>query len=383
VAGDEGFASASVYKNWGGGMKQLLLLLVLCVSNAASAASTSSWIKLGGDSNVEATQGKLGASYVSINFVAASVYQNSDWWTNIVETNRSALATASVAGLFSGGKTLSDRRVSPPMEMKKNKSNLDFGWSQSLVHDLPVDFQSLSIDVGIAKTSEDGLSSLISAANDLSKTVPTLSVPTATTATVSAVKLLADFIFDKKLVEEKLHSSQPLTAPAGGALEPGFYAVLGGTTKEEYLKYLGKSASGPGLVWNGYVLKYDNEPVLGVTFFIVQVAYKDNLYDPVTLPDAALTSDRNWAKLYRNAITQVNQLADLSKFNESLRNIAQIKADAEQLLNDDPAFVQTERVLIQQKVAERINKIKDARWDYLKKIKKDGPGPVSVEPEEI
>lgn len=343
----------------------VVLLWVVFFAVHSFAASTSTWVKI---EPIKSTPvGSVGASYLSVNLVAVSVYQDSNWWTNLVERNRSALATVEVNGTLSGGSPFSDRRISPPIEIERNRKNIDFGWSQALIHDLPVNFTSLSINVGIAKTAEDGTDKLIAAANDLSKKVPALAASEATMGTISAVKLVADFIFDKKLAVTKLSSAQPLTAPAGTTIEPGYYAILAGTRAEEYQQYLKTPAGGTGLKWDGALLQYNGQPLKGVTYFIVEVAYKDNIFDTAKLPDAALTSERPWARLYRSAVSRVDQIRDLKNYNDAVAAIAQIKNDADQLLNEEKDYVQTERILIQAKVRDQINEKLLARRDFLNK----------------
>lgn len=346
-----------------------VLVCFLFIAGLANAQSTSTWIKLSTKTN--SPTGALGASYLSVNFVAASVYQDSNWWTNLVEQNRSAVASVEVNGNLSGGKSFSDKRISPAIEIQRNKKNIDFGWAQTLVRDLPVSFTSMSIGVGIAKTSADGVEQLIGAATELSKKVPPLAASDATLGAVSAAKLLVDFIFDKQLAVAKLKSANPLTAPAGTTLEPGYYAVLAGTASDEYQNFLQPPSGGTGLSWDGAVLRYNGKPLQGLTYFVVEVAYKEHLYDPKNLPDAALTSERNWAKLYRSAIAEARQIADIKNIGDASRKIGQIKADAEQLLNEDADFVQAERTTIQSKVTESLNRIIKNRYNTLLAAEKD------------
>ena len=141
--------------------------------------------------------------------------------------------------------------------------------------------------------------------------------------------------------------------------------VLAGTSADEYQRFLQPPISGTGLSWDGATLRYNGTPVQGLTYFIVEVAYKEHLYDPKNLPDAALTSERNWAKLYRSAISEARQISDIKNIGDASRKIGQIKADAEQLLNEDADFVQSERTTIQSKVTESLNKIIKDRYATL------------------
>lgn len=345
------------------------IVCLLFFSGMANAQSTSTWIKLSSKAN--SPIGALGASYLSINFVTASVYQDSNWWTNLIENNRSAVATVEVSGNLSGGKAFTDKRISPAIEIQRDKKNIDFGWAQTLVRDLPVSFTSMSVGVGIAKTSTDGVEQLIGAATELSKKVPPLAASDATLGAVSAAKLLVDFIFDKQLAVAKLKSANPLTAPAGTTLEPGYYAILGGTAADDYQKFLQPPPSGTGLSWDGAALRYNGTPVKGLTYFVVEVAYKEHLYDPKNLPDAALSSERNWAKLYRSAFSEARRISNIKNIGDASRNIGQIKADAEQLLNEDADFVQSERTTIQSKVTESLNTIIKNRYNTLLAAEKD------------
>lgn len=347
----------------------LIILGTLIISFEAFAQSTSPWIKL--SSEEIAPTGELGASYISVNLVSASVYQNSNWWTNLIEKGRSAVATVEVNGNLSGGRAFSDKRISPAIEIQRNKKNIDFGWSQTLLRDTPVSFTSMSIAVGIAKTSTDGVEQLISAATDLSKKVQPLSASDATVGAVSAAKLVVDFIFDKQLAVAKLASANPLTAPAGTTLEPGYYAVLAGSSADEYQRFLETPVDGSGLAWDRGALRHNGKPVQGVTYFIIEIAYKKNLYDPRNLPDAALTSNRNWAKLYLSALREAHGISDIKSISDASRKIGQIKADAEQLLNEDADYVQAERTIIQRKMTESLNTTIRDRYTILSNTERD------------
>jgi hypothetical protein len=346
--------------------KALAAAIFIISSVDCSAQSTSPWIPVG--SSNSPVIGIVGASYMSLNLTAVRVYQRSNWWTSIIENRRSALATVTVSGSLSGGGgTFMDKRMSAPISIRRNDSVIDLGFSQTLLRDIPVNFTALNVEVAIAKTAEDGADQLIKAANELSKTVPAMSAVSAASGTITATKQLADIVFNRKLAEEKLRSTSPLTAPAGTTIAPGFYAVLAGTNADEYAKYTSTPGAGAtGLKWDGAKLTYEGTEVK-LTYFVVEVAYKNSVFETATLPDSALSSNKNWARLYTSARQKIHQIntTDRTKFDEDLKPIAQIRSDAEQLLNEDAEYVHAEKVAIQSKIISSMTTSANLRWGEL------------------
>jgi hypothetical protein len=138
-------------------------MLVLVAASSASAQSTTNWIPLN-PIDTSLSNGNLGASYVSIGVMKTPIYQDSNWWTKLVERNRSALVTVTLSGNVNGVQ-IADRRVSPAIAIQKNKALLDVGWAPVLVQNLPVNFSSLQVQTEVGKTAQDGVESLIAAAN--------------------------------------------------------------------------------------------------------------------------------------------------------------------------------------------------------------------------
>lgn len=351
---------------------------ILAATTTAQAQSTSPWIKVNSGNGTQ-VQGQLGATYVSLGLLKVSVYGKSNWWTRLIERNRSAVATVTLSGSVSGGKSIQDKRVSPPISLTKNAALVDFGWAQALLINFPVNYTSLQVDVSVAKTARDGGDDIIAVASDASTKIPLLSASSAYLGIASAAKTIVDTIFNKQLAVDKLKSSSPLTTTQPTLLPPGVYAVLAGDKASDYAGY---QASLQDLTWDdsSRVLMFKGSPIDKVSYFVVDVAYRPSVFEGQAPLDSALTTDKPWARLYRSALTQAQNFSDVGKATEVRNAVAAVKADAEQLLNEDVDFVQSERASLQAAARERLTNVLHDRYTVLKLAAGSSePEPLSLE----
>lgn len=343
----------------------LVTLFLTCGAAAATGQSTSTWIRVADPNisgpNVSRTS-VLGATYVWAVIRGAAVYQNSNWWTQFVERNRQAVVEISIEGQLFNTR-ISDTRTSRPIELRRNDSIVDFGYSAIVVQALPTTFQSLQLGIGMTKSSQDGLGTLLTSLGELSAATPALSVSQASLGVVTATKAVADFLFQKRLVEKRAYSTFPLVG-SGPTLDAGVYAILAGDSQQDYAGYLQAPANGNGLHWNGSVLTWDGRPVQRVSYFVVEISYTTRIFSD---PTHVLTfgGTKPWSALYqvaRRKVGLINNSADALKISEEIRSHL---AAAQTLLDGDIEYVQPERDAIHTAIKALTQKEFDQRLAAL------------------
>jgi hypothetical protein len=326
------------------------------IATSACAQSTSPWVRVRPLPSALVTPA-LGASYVNVVFRGAAVYQKANWWTRLVERNRQAVLDVAVDATVNSA-ALRDTRVSSPVDIKNNDSQVDFGYSGTLVGRLPTTYSSMRVTVGISKTSQDGVDKLVTSIADLSKTSPALTVSQTTLGVVSAVKQVADFLFDKKLLEKKMSSVVDFPA-TGGAMPAGVYVCIAGDQSADYAKFF--ADSGAQLAWNGAQLTWKGDPVQKVSYFVVEITYDGKVFKT---PLDALSMPRPWSALYELARREVGKITAATEVDKITSDIRAHLSDAQTLLDADPDYIQDERDKIheavradtEQRLTNRVNR---------------------------
>lgn len=352
-----------------------VLALSLALASPVAAQSTSTWIRVGESTNAGANVSQtpsLGATYVWAVIRGASVYQNSNWWTQFVERNRQAVVEVSLEGQLLNTR-VSDTRTSRPIELRRDNSNYDFGYSATVVQALPTTFQSLQLAIGLTKSAQDGLGTLLASLGELSMSTPALNVSQASMGVVSATKAIADFLFQKRLIERRAQSTLPLIG-SGPTLQAGTYAILAGDSQKDYLQYLQEPPGRPGLRWNGSALTWDGKPLQRVSYFVVEISYTTRIFqDPIN----SLTFAKGWTALYQVARRKVDNIkapTDTLRIAEEIRSHL---AAAQTLLDGDIDYVQRERDEIHTAIKALVQKELDAR---IAAINAGQPGQLATTP---
>lgn len=252
--------------------------LVLVLTGPMFAQSTSPWVRIGdatiGNATVKAAS--PGATYMTVVFKGATVYQKSNWWTRFVEKNRQAVLTVAVDGVISGVR-VQDTRTGRAIELRKKKSLADLGYAGVVFENLPTTFSSLSVTFDINKTASDGLQALINTLADISKATPSVSASQSTMGIVSGAKSIADFLFGKNLLVQKVVSPSPFASSS--VIAPRRYVILAGDAATDYGKYLLPPPSGQnGLDWQNGVLSWNGSQILDISYFVIDVGYSKAVF---------------------------------------------------------------------------------------------------------
>ena len=333
-------------------------LAILCLGASVYAQSTSPWKKIGSTTIGDDNSPSAGAAYMTVYVRAAAVYQNSNWWTNVVEKNRQAVLTASIEGTVSGAH-FADIKVGSPIALAKNDSLVDLGWSGDVVDNLPTTFSGMTFKLRINKTSKDSLNDLISMVSELStSTPPVVSITQQQMGFISFSKTIADYLFNKNLLVTRLSTESPL--PASGLLEPGVYVCFAGDSNADYGKYLGSSR--PGLQWDGAQLTYNQLSVQKVSYFIVEVGYRKRFY---ASPLDALSGIKPWVSLYLLAGAEVPNINSAAEAKKTHDDIQSLLSAARALLDKDSDLLNAEKDEIDKAVYEKIETEYSTRLDRL------------------
>jgi hypothetical protein len=341
-------------------MRRCVVGLLLMFPLGLFGQSTSPWQKIGNASFGDTDTPSPGAAYMTVYVRAATVYQKSNWWTNFVEKNRQAVLTINLNGTVAGT-NVAQTKVGDPIELRRNDSMVDLGYSGIVVDHLPTTFSGMTLTIQINKTAKDGLNDIISMVSDLSKTQPpTLSVSQQAMGITNLSKTLADFLFNKNLLVKKVSTQSPI--PSNGMLGSGIYACFAGDSNVDYAQYL--SAGRGDLSWSGTQLIYKNKPVTTVSYFIVEIGYQKRFF---AQPTDALSFGvvKPWAALYllaQSEVPTVNSQSDVQKIHDQIQSHL---SNARALLNADSDFIADERSAIASAVHDVIQRDFRARLDTL------------------
>lgn len=235
-----------------------------------------------------------------------------------------------------------DSRASKPIELRKNKSQADPGWSSVIVERFPTTYSNLQLTVRLSKSSEDGLDSLLGTLASISAGAPGLQLSQTALGAVTATKQITDYLFQKQLLVERLTST--LQFPdTGSSLPAGVYVVLAADTAKEYEAYLADSTeTNSGLSWNGGQLLWNGQPISKISYFVVRIDYMDRVYSN-PLNSLSFSAAKSWASLYQRARQKI---LSLSRTEEIQRVTDEIRANlinAKTILDEDPDYTQNER----------------------------------------
>ena len=337
------------------GGKRTGLLLIVAMSFVAGAfgQSVSPWFRVEDTSLGDVSNPTPGSAYMSVWVRAASVYQDSNWWTNFVEKNRQAVLTINLNGTVAGT-NISTTKTGNPISLQKNKSMVDMGYSGILVDYLPTTFSGMNVDLQINKTAKDGLQDLMTAVAQLSTAQPpVLSISSQAIGIANLGKSVADFLFHANLLVKFVDTQNAI--PSNGLLAPGLYVCLAGDQQTDYQRYLDSK-----LKWNGAVLSYDGQPVTRISYFIIEVAYKHRFFAD-SLNSLSYAATRSWASLFLLAQREVPQINNAAEATKTQDDIQSHLNDARALLDSDPDFISDEKDDIANAVYKKLNDAYHAR----------------------
>lgn len=349
----------------------LFVIAAILVPITVHAQSTSNWVYIADKVAPKLSSPNLGDSYLTVQFVTARIYQKSGWWTNLIESDRKAVLDVTINGKVRDV-NFAETRTSPPIDLVKNGKQNDLGWSSIAIQRFPTTYSNLQLRVRISKTSKDGLETLLATLTELSNKTPGLQVSQAAIGGTSTVKLLADLLFQKKLLEEKLTSTIQFP-DSGDSLKAGTYVAFAADSSDEYEQYLGGTSSGSqGLTWSGSQLLWEGKIIPKLSYFIVKVSYDENVFDK---PLSALSFPKPWALLYKVARRKVG---DIYSNDDEQRIIGEIRShlsNARTLLDDDLDYTQTERDKIHTTLLTDTQNLLNKRLIQLVKAETDSNSP--------
>jgi len=301
---------------------------------------------------------------MSVLIRAATVYQKSGWWTNFVEDHRQAVLTANLDATINNV-PVSQTVTGNAVELRKNDSMVDLGFSGALVDLLPNTFSGMTVNLQINKTAQDGLQNLISQISSLSTTQPpilTAAVTSQVTSITSFAKSITDFLFKSSLLVKKAETRNPFTGGAG--VDPGLYVCFAADSDDQYQQYLLNPAQ---LNWNGAVLTFNGTPVSKVSYFIIEVGYQPTFFAK-PLDALSFGASKPWVALYLAALREIPRINTAAQAKTTSDDVQSHLFDASTLLDQDYGFIDSERDSIASAV---YNKINDAYHARLKAINLD------------
>jgi hypothetical protein len=330
------------------------LLLLAFSTPVANAQSTSPWQRIGDASFGNATAATPGSGYLTVIVRAASIYQNSNWWTGWIENHRQGVVTANLTATIAGV-PVAQTITGNPIELRKNNSMVDLGFAGAVVDHLPNTFAGMNMTLQINKTSQDGLQGLLTQVSQLSTgTPPVLALSPETMALTSLGKSFADFLFKANLLVKKASTQNAF--PGGGLLPPGIYVSFAGDTSSDYNPYL---IDWQNLRWSGAVLTYKRQTVDRVGFFVIEVAYQNNYFaDP---QDVLSSTTVPWVQLYEVAEGEIPSINNTAQAVTVLNDVQSHLSAARTLLIKDPTLVKKEKDAIHTSEAGKINTLYQER----------------------
>lgn len=305
-----------------------------------------------------------GAEYMTVFFRKAAVYQNSNWYTRMIERNtRQSVLSIAIDGTLAGTAHISDIKLGDAVELRRNDAIVDLGYSGVLLDHIPTTFSGVSVTVSLNKTANDRVKELIGVFSELSKTQPpTLSVSQQTLGVVTASKSFADYLFGKNLLVKKLSTRSAL--PSTGLLPAGVYAVLAGDSENDYSRYLISSEEQSGLEWKDGQLLYDKKPLQRLSYFVIEIGY-DKRFFKAPLDFLSYSRVKPAAALFEVARAKVPGITSPSVVSKIKDEIRSNLADARHLLSQDPDYIEEEKKDIEKAVHDEIETDLSARLGEL------------------
>jgi hypothetical protein len=344
--------------------RYLVLVTLVSLSSTAFAQSTSPWIRMQEGANAPPIVGprepQLGASYLIAEFWAARIYQNSNWWTNLVEGDRQGLLDISLEGRLANV-AFKDARAAPPIAIRRNNTNLDISFRKTIAERLPTTYQQLTVTVHVSKAAKDSVNELLNTVAEISNVAPNVAVSKSALGAASAGKMLLDYLFQKQLLEPKLTST--LEFPADGASLPaGYYVAFAADQANQYGHYI-NAARRNELIWDGLQVSIKDTPADRVTYFVMRVSYADKIFPNFS---AALGMDKPWAALYKEARRKVDELGATADGQRITGEARAHLMNARRLLDVDPDLIQAERDRLHEQIRKSIEDGLNEKLDRLK-----------------
>jgi hypothetical protein len=299
--------------------------------------STSPWQKIGAPTAGLSAAPAVGEGYMTVTVRKAAAWQNSNWWTNFVERNRNAVLTANLTATIANI-PVSQTATGKPIDLVKNKSMADLGYSGLLVDHLPLTFSGMNVNLQINKTAQDGLASLITEVSQLSTSQPpVLAISSQAMAITSFAKNVADFLFHADLIVGLAGTTNPFSA--SDAIDPGIYVCFAGDQESDYNNFLSHPDQ---LKWDGANLTFSGNAVSGVSYFVIEVNYESTFF---AKPIDALNfgASKPWVVLIKTAEGEIPGVTSATQAANVENDIESHLANAYTLLYQDYSFIDSER----------------------------------------
>lgn len=333
----------------------LSLAVFTMISLVASAQSTSPWVKIAAPTSGLTTAPPPGEGYMTVTVKAAAAYQDSNWWTSLVEKNRQAVLTANLSATIANV-PVTQTVTGNAIALNRNRSMVDLGFAGMIVDHLPTTFSGMVITLKINKTAQDGLQDLISQISSLSTAQPpVLAISAGTMQITSLAKSVADFLFKSNLLVTKAQTRNPF--PAAGALDPGIYVCFAGDQQSDYQGYLTDPTK---LAWNGAVLTHEGQPIDRISYFVIEVDYETN-YFAEPLDALNYGASKPWATLYLTAQNEIPDINSCAQAGSAQNDIQSHLSDARTLLTQDYGFTEAEKKAIAKAAWTDVNDAVNAR----------------------
>jgi len=324
------------------------------------------WKDSGGKEHNPGAGAKLSPKtrYGTIQVVGCHASISSAWWKKIFSKDTRAFASAKVKGVF-GGKDVEAITVGPAKKASGKEAKLDMGFSPVIADRIPWLYDSMEIELRVSKAQNSTIDSLVDGISAVTSSVPDLTVSTSATAATSIAKAVDKMLFAPDRSVSPLHAKLQLKTNSD-QLSQGIYIVLGADSADDYKKYI-QSVSGKKLLWDGKTLTYGNEPIQGVSYFVVQVSVHDKFFDD---PKDAINSPEPWASKFTQALQMMPEVKDPTSAEELAANIANVKArfaEGRTLIGVDTRILNSEKNIILTTIRDQTIAI----INTLEKSKKD------------
>lgn len=337
------------------------------------AESSTPWIFIDSEKRSETQSlSGVGTQYLTLQIKHTRINHRVNWWNQFIGKNKKAVVSFEL-NVNSPNGSLKDRRTSPPIEILERNKPIDLGWKKVMVNMLPTTFKSIEMNVNVGVTAEDGMENLLIASSEISSKIPGLTMSQAALGGISAAKMVADFIFDKKLVVNQITSSQEIISSVDSGIKEGFYTVLSADTADLYSKYTEKKEL---LSWDGSILNFNGKPIEDVSYYIVEIEYTDEIFkDKFNGP---LSIRKPWRDLYALAIQEVEKL-EKETWDDGRNEIKRQVQNAHAILDADFDLIHSEKEGIHNTIREEI--ISQMKMRHAE-VNKENPDPFFLGSEE-
>lgn len=317
-----------------------------------------------------------GEKYLSIKLIKTKVYiEKKNWWIALISGYDQVSVLATINIDFKGHK-IEDKRISKPIFIEDDDVPFDIPRSLILLNNFPNDCKKIALNVAVHKILDDDFEEIIELAAEATEATSGLTMPAIALNTIPVAKKILDFIYKKKALEKMVDFNGAYDI-GSSKLQPGIYVAFSAKSSNDYKKYLNNISE---VKWANYTLKYDNEEITDANYIVVEVSYKDRLYEKSDSNRVITARDTAWGKEYIEAYELAKKIQIKSK-EEDIRAIKEKLLVASTFLICDQDLTYTEKKSIDDENWEYIESLMNSRISRLKHAKKTRKIP-QVKPEE-